>query len=163
LVVLKILTVLTVAVFMATTLAHALELPGKMRLGRHEYFATQTIYWPGFTRVGGSAEVASLALTLLLALLTTWGTKPFWLLWASFLLLATAHAIYWLLIHPVNKVWTRGLDLTSASRSFFSAGGDEESDEDWTELRERWEYAHATRAFLNFASLALLVSATAIS
>jgi hypothetical protein len=161
--VLQILTVLTVAVLLATTLGHALELPGKMRLRREHYFAAQTIYWPGFTYVGGGAEAASLLLSLVLALLTAWGTLEFWLIWASFLLLAVGHAIYWLLIHPVNKVWTKGLDLTSASRSFFAAGANDAPEDDWTELRERWEYAHATRAFLNFAALALLVSATAIS
>jgi Domain of unknown function (DUF1772) len=161
--VLQILTILTVAVFLATTMGHALELPGKMRLKREHYFAAQTIYWPGFTFIGGGAEVASIILSLLLALLTDWGTTAFWMVWASFLLLAVAHAIYWLLVHPVNKVWTRGMDLEGASRNFFAAGGEEEPEDDWTDLRERWEYAHATRAFLNFAALALLVSATAIS
>ena len=38
---LQVLTVLFVAVAMALTLAHALELPGKMRLTKEIYFAMQ--------------------------------------------------------------------------------------------------------------------------
>jgi hypothetical protein len=162
-VVLQILTLLTVAVFLSTTLGHALEIPGKMRLGKEHYFAAQTIYWPGFTVIGGGAEVLSLVLSLALSLLTPWGSTPFWMAWAAFLLLAAAHAVYWVLIHPVNKVWTRDLDLEGASGRFFAAGGETDTQTDWTELRERWEYGHATRAFLNFAALALLASGTAIS
>jgi hypothetical protein len=59
---LQVLTVLFVAVAMALTLAHALELPGKMRLTKEIYFAMQPIYYPGFT-IGGFAEPASLILT----------------------------------------------------------------------------------------------------
>ncbi|MBB4274373.1 hypothetical protein [Rhizobium mongolense] len=46
---LEILTVLIVAVAMALALAHALELPGKMRLSKEQYLAVQPIYYPGFT------------------------------------------------------------------------------------------------------------------
>jgi hypothetical protein len=42
---LQVLTVLFVAVAMALTLAHALELPGKMRLTKEIYFAMQPIYY----------------------------------------------------------------------------------------------------------------------
>src|SRR5205823_4785915 len=43
------------AVAMSLALAHALELPGKLRLGREQYLAVQAIYYPGFT-IGGVAE-----------------------------------------------------------------------------------------------------------
>jgi hypothetical protein len=46
---LQVVTVLLVAVAMSLTLAHALELPGKMRLDEQTYRAVQTIYYPGFT------------------------------------------------------------------------------------------------------------------
>jgi hypothetical protein len=47
--ILQVVTVLLVAVAMALTLAHALELPGKMRLTKDVYYAMQHIYYPGFT------------------------------------------------------------------------------------------------------------------
>jgi hypothetical protein len=52
---LKIVTVLLVAVAMDMVLAHALELPGKLRLPKDQYLAVQAIYYPGF-RFGGVAE-----------------------------------------------------------------------------------------------------------
>jgi hypothetical protein len=51
---------------MALSLAHALELPGKMRLGKDAYLSVQTIYYPGFT-IGGIAE--PLGILALIALL----------------------------------------------------------------------------------------------
>ncbi len=51
---------------MALTLAHALELPGKLRLSKEQYLEVQPIYYPGFT-IGGIAEPAGLlALFILL-------------------------------------------------------------------------------------------------
>jgi hypothetical protein len=75
---LQVLTVLFVAVAMALTLAHALELPGKMRLTKEIYFAMQPIYYPGFT-IGGFAEPASLILTIILLFFTPLGSADFWL------------------------------------------------------------------------------------
>ena len=40
---------------MAMALAHALEYPGKLRLSKESYLATQTIYYPAFT-FGGVCE-----------------------------------------------------------------------------------------------------------
>ena len=57
------------AVVMGQALAHALELPGKMRLNREQYYTDQTIYYPGFT-FGGMAEPLSILVTGA-ALLTT--------------------------------------------------------------------------------------------
>jgi hypothetical protein len=45
---LQIMTVMLAAITMALSLAHALELPGKLRLNREQYLAVQTIYYPGF-------------------------------------------------------------------------------------------------------------------
>ena len=40
------------AVTMSTSLAHALEFPGKMGLDQSTYLAVQTIYYPGFAFAG---------------------------------------------------------------------------------------------------------------
>ena len=63
---LQIVALMLVAVAMALSLAHALELPGKMRLGKDAYLSVQTIYYPGFT-IGGIAE--PLGILVLIALL----------------------------------------------------------------------------------------------
>ena len=44
---LQILAVFLVALAMALALAHALEMPGKLRLDKEIYKAVQTIYYPG--------------------------------------------------------------------------------------------------------------------
>jgi hypothetical protein len=53
----QVVCLLLVAVAMALSLAHALEHPGKMRLGKDDYLRVQEIYYPGFT-IGGVAEPA---------------------------------------------------------------------------------------------------------
>jgi hypothetical protein len=71
--ILQVLAVLLVAVAMSLALAHALELPGKMRLSKEAYYAMQPIYYPGFT-IGGFAEPAGLILTIILLFVTPLGT-----------------------------------------------------------------------------------------
>ncbi len=92
---LQIVALLFVAVAMALTLAHALELPGKMRLSKDEYLTVQPIYYPGFT-VGGAAEPLSLLLLIALMLVTPPGPS-LWLTAGAFATLAAAHATYWVL------------------------------------------------------------------
>jgi hypothetical protein len=74
--ILQVLTVLLVAVAMAVTLAHALELPGKMRLTKDVYYTMQPIYYPGFT-IGGFAEPAGMLLTVILLFFTPWEPRIF--------------------------------------------------------------------------------------
>jgi len=52
---LQVLAVLLVSIGMALSLAHALELPGKLRLPREAYIAVQPIYYAGFA-IGGFSE-----------------------------------------------------------------------------------------------------------
>jgi uncharacterized membrane protein len=144
--ILQVLTVLLVAVAMALTLAHALELPGKMRLTKDIYYAMQPIYYPGFT-IGGCAEPAGLILTIILLFFIPFGTPDFWLTVVAVLGLIGMQATYWLFTHPVNKFWLRSRPLNK-SRAV-----------DWTDLRNRWEYSHVARAGLAFASLTTLVIA----
>jgi hypothetical protein len=162
--ILQVLTVLLVAVAMALALAHALELPGKMRLSKDAYYAMQPIYYPGFT-IGGLAEPAGLILTIILLFFTPLGTADFWLTLAALLGLIGMQATYWLLTHPVNKFWLEGQKLSGLGSGFFSFGANRSQPRnkpgsaDWTDLRDRWEYSHVARAGLAFASLTALVIA----
>jgi hypothetical protein len=160
-IVLKIITVVVLSVAMALALAHALELPGKMRLDKKTYYAVQPIYYPGFT-IGGISEPVSLLLTVVLLVLSPRESASFWLTLVALLGLVGMQAVYWLVTHPVNKFWVEGTNLNRLGSSFFSFGvkGDAASPE-WTTLRNRWEYSHVARATLALVSLIALVSATA--
>ena len=166
--VLQILTVMLVAVAMALSLAHALELPGKMRLNKETYYAMQSIYYPGFT-MGGISEPAGTILTIVLLFLTPLGSLDFWLTLVALLGLIGMQVVYWLFTHPVNKFWVEGENLDRFSSGFFSFGANRsrlESDTrppDWTELRDRWEYSHVARAGLALMSLIALVIAISVT
>ena len=73
----QLVTVLLVALAMVPAVAHALELPGKLRLAREQYLMVQRIYFPGFTFVGGIAETLSVFATLGLVLMLPRGTQQF--------------------------------------------------------------------------------------
>src|SRR5262245_38976907 len=146
---------------MALALAHALELPGKMRLTKDVYYAMQPIYYPGFT-IGGFAEPASIILTIILLFFTPLASADFWLTLVALLGLIGMQATYWLFTHPVNEFWLQGQKLDGLGSGFFSLGANRSRPlnkinksraVDWTDLRNRWEYSHVARAGLAFASL----------
>jgi|SRR5215469_8965350 len=72
------------------------------------------------------------------------------------------------LTHPVNKFWTRNLNLQGASAGFFASGEDKlaaqsaSPDERWIRLRNCWEYSPVFRAVLAAAALICLVVAVAL-
>src|SRR5437899_9251567 len=107
---LQVITVFLAAVAMALTLAHALEYPGKMRLSRENYIATQSIYYPGFTL--GFGEVLGVIASLTLMLLMPRGSAPFWWSFIGFLALALMHAVFWIVTQPVNRHWTANLKMS---------------------------------------------------
>ena len=162
---LQVLTVMVVSVAMALVLAHALELPGKMRLTKEQYLAVQPIYYPGFT-FGGMAEPIGLVLLLVLLFHTPTATTAFWLSGSAFVALLAMHATYWLMTHPVNNFWLKDIPLDRAGTGFFSFGAANRTDEcgtpDWTMLRDRWELSHLVRTGFGLLSLVLLVTAVAI-
>jgi len=159
---LQIVTATLVGIAMTPALAHALELPGKMRLSRDEYFSVQRIYYPGFT-MAGIAEPASLIASTALLLVTPSGSLSFWLTVLTLAALAAMQAVYWLSVHPVNRVWLKNEKLGAAGAEFF--GMDRRKSEtagersDWTTLRDRWEYSHAVRAGLAVLSFLCLITA----
>jgi hypothetical protein len=154
---LQVIAVVLVAVAMALSLAHALELPGKMRLDKATYIAVQRIYYPGFT-IGGAAEPAGiLALIVLLAVVHSSGARLWWTL-AALAALVLAHGVYWFVTHPVNSFWTRDIPLTGIGATFFSTFVGDVSG-DWARLRDVWEYSHVARSGLAILSLVFLLLA----
>ena len=156
-----VLTIVLVSVGMALSLAHALELPGKLRLGREAYLAVQPIYYPGFTYGGLVGEFGSLlALALLLFLLPFAGPK-FWWVAAALLLFLASHLTYWLVTHPVNGFWLKDTQLGAMSGGFFSLFS-ATGETDWRKLRDIWEYSHVARACLGMASFIAVTIALAL-
>ncbi|MDL2407663.1 DUF1772 domain-containing protein [Rhizobium calliandrae] len=164
---LQILTILVVAVAMAMALAHLLELPGKMRLSKEDYLTVQRIYYPGFT-IGGVTEPVGVLLILHVLFLTPISTVAFWLSAAAFAAMAAMHAVFWLLVQPVNNFWLKDIELKGLGAGFFSHdpfGGrrtETAVKPDWTMLRDRWEWSHAARAALGLLAFILLVTAVAL-
>ena len=103
---LQVPTILAVSIAMALSLAHALEFPGKLRLSKETYLNMQMIYYPGFTIGGMVGEAGGLLATVAL-LWATENTVAWRLILAALLCLFVMHAIYWLVIHPVNNFWLR--------------------------------------------------------
>ena len=160
----QIITLLLVALAMATAVAHALELPGKMRLPRDTYFAVQSIYYPGFLVGGGVGEFAGMLGTVALLFLTPSRSAAFWLTLGACISMLLMHLIFWVFTQPVNRFWLRNQQMATAGAAFFAVRADEESEtREWTALRNQWEYSHLTRAILSFIALALLAAAIAAS
>lgn len=160
LIALQILCIILVAVAMSLSLAHALEWPGKLRLGKDAYVTTQSIYYPGFT-VGGVAEPLGILALLVLTLFAPAGAA-FWLTLGALVALAASHLTYWLLTHPVNNFWLKDHKLAAAGSGFFSFAARGIDASDWKALRDRWEMSHLIRAACAGASFILLVIAVAI-
>ena len=163
--VLQIMTLLLITVALASSLAHALELPGKLRLDKQTYYAVQRMYYPGFTIAGASEPLAIIA-TIVLLFLIPLGNTAFWLTLVALLGLIAMQGVYWLVTHPVNQFWVEGVQLNRLSSGFFSFGThraptENETPSDWTALRNRWEYSHVARAscaLVSFVALVLVIS-----
>jgi hypothetical protein len=167
--ILQIVSIFLVSVAMSLSLAHALELPGKLRLDKKTYCAVQTIYYPGFT-FGGFSEGMGIVAVLALLLMTPAESAAFRWTLIGLIALVTMHAAYWLITHPVNKFWLKDQDLTGFSAGFFGFdpfkrhGEEERHGEEimWKGLRDRWEYSHVLRAVLSALALLALTVAIAI-
>jgi hypothetical protein len=165
---LQVLCVCLAGIAAALPLAHALELPGKMRLGRDAYLATQPIYYPGFTIGAGFGEGGGMVATSILLLLTPAASREFpWTLAALVLLLAM-HAAYWIWTHRINKLWLSGHQLKGVSGGFIEIGSANRaapeigSGGDWQRFRDRWEYYHVLRAGLAAMAFVCLVISVAL-
>jgi hypothetical protein len=137
----QVVAVILVSIAMGPALAHALELPGKIRLTREAYLAVQTIYYPGFT-IAGIAEPLSLIAAIFLLFLTPPRSADFWLT----------------LLALVGLLGAGFFSFASADRP---SRHSETRPPGWTELRDRWEYSHLVRAVLALLSLVALVIAMA--
>ena len=105
---LKLVALSLVVATMNPSVAHARELPGKLRLTHEQYLAVQPIYDIGFTIIGAAEPLSVLILAALLAV-APGGAASFWLITAA--------------LAPVNKVWLRTEALSGSAQRFFGVGG----------------------------------------
>lgn len=161
---LEALALLLTAVAMALPLAHALELPGKLRLDKHAYLEVQPIYYPGFTIGGLVGEVGALVMTAVLAMVTTRGSIASWLALGSFVAFAGMHVAYWVLTHPVNGFWLAEAEMGGAGARFFATDplGRDLARGDWVTMRDRWERSQVIRSVLGVVGFVLVVTAVVI-
>jgi hypothetical protein len=154
---LHLLAIVLVSLAAALSIAHALEMPGKMRLDQETYLKVQHIYYPGFT-FGGISEPLGAAATAFLLYFMPAGSSAFWLVLIALVAMFAVMGVFWVVTQPVNKAWTKGLKMGAAGTGFFSTGGNETTG-DWTALRDRWEWSHVARAALaTIAFLSLLIA-----
>ena len=146
------------AVAMSLSLAHALELPGKLRLDRDHYLAVQTIYYPGFT-YGGFAEPLAIAALAALLVVQPAASTVFWLTAGALAAMAATQILFWTVVQPVNRQWLASTELSEAAERFFRSGPSVEQSADWTRLRDRWERGHFARAVTSTAAFVLLLAA----
>lgn len=161
---LQLTTLFLVALTMVCSVGHALEFPGKMRLSKDAYLTAQSIYYPGFTFVGGFAEVAAPLMTLVLLFLTPRHSAAFMLTLWTLIALAANQIVFWIVTQPVNRRWPINQDLRGFSEKFFGTqrGKSKEQLDDWVALRNRWEYSHLARSAMASAAFVLLATAIAV-
>jgi hypothetical protein len=157
----QLITLFLLALTVACAVGHALEFPGKLRLSKETYLATQPIYYPGFTVVGGIAEVLAVPMLGMLAILTPRETPAFALTLGALLCQVALQLVFWFVTQPVNKHWLNSEQLGRAGRAFFGTARNPPLPE-WTALRNRWEWSHVARGLLAMAALMLLASAAAL-
>lgn len=158
---LQTVTVFLAAVAMSLALAHALELPGKLRLDQRTYRAVQPIYYPGFTIGGGVGEGLGTLAALALLILTPRTSPAFWWTLAGLLALLAMHAVFWLVTQPVNRFWLQEQQLHGPAAGFFALRAGKPAQDDWIRLRNRWEGSQA-RAVLSGIGLIALIVAVAL-
>ena len=148
---LRLITVLLVALLSGLAFAHVLELPAKMQYDATLYLTPQKslyVQW-GPPHVGGVLEPSAIAATGLLAFFLRRSKRGLWLsLGALFALLLAFPVVFFWLVAPANA------GFLAATLPSLPA--------DWTNLRSNWEMGHAIRFALQFAALSLLVLSLAL-
>ena len=133
------LALLFTALTLAPSLAHLLELPNMIGLGRDDYLTVLQIY-SGWAMLG-IVIFAALLSSLILAILMRRDGWAFALVVIAFLCLAGGQVVFWRFTFPANAATQNWTALP----------------ENWMELRRNWEYSHAAGALLNLAAMVALI------
>ncbi len=137
----RFLSILFVALTLAPSAAHLLELPNKISLPAEAYLTVQQIYrgWALLGIVIMAAILSTLANVVMLRL----RRRPYALVLLGLACLVAAQAVFWTFTYPANQATGNWTHLP----------------QDWTRLRAQWEYSHAAGAVLNFSAFVALLGA----
>jgi hypothetical protein len=141
---LRFLSLLFVALSLAPSMAHVLELPHKIHMPAAEYLTVQQIY-RGWALLGILVVVALLS-TLALVFVERMHSMRIGPTVFALLCIVGTQLVFWVFTYPVN-VATQNWTMLP---------------QDWMALRARWEYSHAVAALLTLLALvALLIDVNA--
>ena len=128
------------------TSAHVLELPQKMKYTAEMYSAVNTTLYRSFAIVGGSYQIGSIVSAVVLT--TILRRRPVIFRWALLgtMLLIAAFVSWLILVQPVNRQVEAALAASPQTVPSL-----------WMQLRDRWEYGHATGFVLHLAGFCALV------
>ena len=142
----RFLTILLSALALTMTSAHVLELPQKMTYTPDMYAAVNTTLYRYFAIIGGPYQIGAIVSAIVLTLLLRGRRSIFrWTLIGTVLL--TAAFVSWLiLVLPVNQEVAAALDTSPETVPSL-----------WRQLRDQWEYGHATGFALHLAGFCALV------
>jgi hypothetical protein len=135
----RFLSLLFVALALAPSLAHVMELPNKIGLDRDQYLIVQQLY-RGWALLGVVMVVALLS-TLALAIMVRGQRNEFVAALIALLCIVGTQVVFWTFTFPVNQTTHNWTVLP----------------ENWMALRVQWEYSHAASAALNLGALIALI------
>jgi hypothetical protein len=135
----RFLAIFLVALTLAPTGAHLLELPHKIGMPADSYRIVQTIYrgWA----FAGIVLIAAVLATLWLTVVQKAAQTGFAPALIAFLCMAAMLVIFFVFTFPVNQATANWTVLPG----------------NWEALRSRWEYSHAVSGLLNIVALVAVI------
>lgn len=147
----RLITLISVALFMGMEFAHTLELPAKMQYDGAFYVTIQNSLYQYFGAPGPGAFVtvgAVLSAIALTVLVRKCRLAFSWTFVGTLCLVIAFPLIYFLRIEPINVV------MEQANASSVPTN--------WEQLRNQWEYAHATNFIFGLASFSAFVTSVLV-
>jgi hypothetical protein len=139
----RLISLLLSALAMAMAFCHLLQMVPRMGYDGALWRRTQSMYRFFGPPVGTAIEGGALISTAILSYLVRRRPSASRWTWAGTLLYSMAQLVWWLRVRPVNATMVNWRP--------------EARPQQWTRLRTRWEYAHASRAILMIAGFAALL------
>ena len=142
----RFITLILAALTLTMTSAHVLELPQKMAYDAQMYAAINTTLYRYFALVGGFYTIGSIVSAFVLAFLVRKRRAAFRWTLSGALCLLLAFGAWLALVAPVNAEIAHALMTAPDSVPGL-----------WMELRNRWEYGHATGFVITLTGVSLLI------
>ncbi|AFY54303.1 hypothetical protein Riv7116_1758 [Rivularia sp. PCC 7116] len=136
----RLLSLVLTSIATGVALCHALELPNKMALSATMWLNVQKVLYNGFGKILGPIEYGALVTTLLVLFLVRKQRRTFILTLITSVLIAIALIVWLSFVGPANLRVDTALTVPIG----------------WMQIRNQWEYGHATRAGLFLVALIAL-------